>query len=126
MQRCHRILTGLPRLAPLVLAAAAMACDGSSNPVAPSATGGGAVAGDGLRNTLVVSGLATEGETNLKVTTPVAQSPSGEVDTLTPTLTVVDAQPIYVSGVALNHMFQVFRTTGSGEIVHERERGDRA
>jgi len=121
MQRCHRILTGLPRLAPLVLAAATMACDGSSNPVSPSASSGGAVAGGGQRNTLAVSGLATEGETSLKVTTPVAQSPAsnGEVDTLTPTLTVVDAQPLYVSGVALNHEFQVFRTSGSGEIVHE-------
>ena len=120
-QRCQRILSRLSRVAPLVLAAASLACEGSSNPVSPSATNG-QLAGDGTRDTLAVSGLATDEEVSLKVTKPVVESPSpgGEVDTLTPTLTIRDAQTRYVSGVSLNHEFQVFRTgTGGGETVHD-------
>ena len=109
--------TVFSRLGILMLVALPLACE-SSSPVSPSAT---AVPGSGMPGAVgaSVSETAAEDGSSLKVSAPIPQSPIGNVDveTLTPTLTVQNAVPRFVSGLALKHQFQVHRVAVNGSLT---------
>ena len=100
------------RLGILALVVLPLACE-SSSPSAPSATNAGSAGG------ATFSAAAAADGSTLKVSAPVLQSPIGnvEVEVLTPTLTVGNAEPPFVSGVVFTHEFQVYRVEGNGGLT---------
>lgn len=95
----------LRRLGILLVVVLPLACENSS-PTAPTA--GNTLSGGGANLT-----AAADGPT-LKVSSPVPQSPiaNSEVETLTPRLTVTNAEAPFVSGVLFPHEFEVYRVDG--------------
>lgn len=95
-----------------MLAALPLACE-SSSPVSPSAT---AVPGPGMSGVVgaSVSETAAEDGSSLKVSAPIPQSPIENVvvETLNPTLAVLNAEPRFVSGLAFEHEFKVHQVAG--------------
>jgi len=103
------------RLGILVLVAVPLACDSSSptTPSGPSAVAGGGTVAFSAAD--VLAAAAEDGST-LKVSAPVPQSPiaNTEVEVLTPTLTVVNSESQFISGVNFPQEFQVYRVEGNG------------
>ena len=106
------------RLGLLLLIALPLACENSS-PSAPSGTNGGPGGGAGGFSATDISGMAAADGSTLKVSAPVPQSPISnvEVEVLTPTLTVANAQSPFVSGINFDHEFQVYRVEPNGGLT---------
>ena len=116
LSRCYKQLCNvLRRLGILLVVVSPLACENSS-PTAPTAqTASGVLGGGGANLTAaMVSPTAAADGSTLKVSPPVPQSPiaNGEVDTLTPRLTVANAEAPFVSGVLFPHQFEVYRVDG--------------
>jgi hypothetical protein len=98
-------------LVALTLVALISSCGGSSNPAAPSSTGG-AVLGDVLR------ALPPDGLVTLKVAAPTLQSPPNNSETvgLTPTVTVASPRPTFIpdAGEPVTVDFQFFKNMEGG------------
>ena len=98
-------------LAALTLVALVSSCGGSSNPAAPSSTGG-AVAGD------ILMALPRDGLVTLKVAAPTLQSPpnNSETEGLTPTVIVASPRPDFVpdAGEPVAVDFQFFKNMDGG------------
>ena len=95
-----------------------LACE-NSNPTSPSAQNTMPGAEGALLSATDVSSTAAADGSTLKVSAPVVQIPIGnvEVEVLTPTLTVANAQSAFVSGVNLRHEFQVHRVEPNGTLM---------
>ena len=105
------------RLGVLLLVALPLACE-SSSPSAPSATNAGP-GGAGTFSAAEISATAAADGSTLKVSAPVPQSPisNAEVEILRPTLTAINAQSPFVSGVGFEHEFQVYRIEANGGLT---------
>ncbi len=88
----------LKRMGVVLLLGGAIACSGNNgNPLSPGASGGGATA-------------LGPGGTTLKAGTPTAAAPSGDVtiDTLTPTLRILNTRPTHQT-VALSYEIELYK-----------------
>ena len=101
-------------LAALTLVALIASCGGSSNPAAPSSTGGAAL-GD------VLMALPADDPVTLKVAAPTPKLPpnSSETPGLTPTVTIDSPRPDFVpsAGQDLTIDFQFFKSIEGGQLL---------